>query len=87
MKTIDFTVKNQVGLHGRPASLFVKTSQRYDSNITITFEEKTVNAKSIISVLGLGVTKGANISIAADGADADDALKSLKELVENNFGE
>lgn len=87
MKTIDITVKHQVGLHARPASLFVKTSQRYDSSITVTYDKKTVNAKSILSILGLGVTKGANISIAADGADADDALKSLKELVENNFGE
>jgi phosphocarrier protein HPr len=87
MKTIDITVKHQVGLHARPASLFVKTSQRFDSNITVTHNDKTVNAKSILSVLGLGVTKNANISICADGADADDALKSLKELVENNFGE
>jgi phosphotransferase system HPr (HPr) family protein len=50
MKTIDINVKHQVGLHARPASLFVKTSQRYDSNITITYDNKTVNAKSILSV-------------------------------------
>ncbi|MBI9050907.1 MAG: HPr family phosphocarrier protein [Anaerolineaceae bacterium] len=87
MKKVDITVKHQVGLHARPASLFVKTSQQYTSKITITFEDKTVNAKSILSILGLGVTKGAKISIAADGEDADTALNALKTLVENNFGE
>ena len=87
MKSLDIQITHPVGLHARPASLFVKTSQKFSSTISISYKEKSVNAKSILGLLGLGVIQGANISINADGADEVAALAALKALVEDNFGE
>ena len=87
MPEITLTVNHEVGLHARPASAFVKTAAGFSSDITVTHGEKTANAKSILTVLTLGAHKGAEILIKAEGDDADDALKALEELVNNNFGE
>lgn len=84
------TVIHSVGLHARPASQFVKQAARFKSKITvknITSDGKTVDAKSIISVLTLGVQKDHQILVTADGEDADEALIALTALVESNFGE
>jgi phosphotransferase system HPr (HPr) family protein len=90
MAETTLTVTHSVGLHARPASLFVKEAVKFHSKITvmnITSGKKTVDAKSIISVLSLGVQKDHQILITAEGDDADDALKALTALVASNFGE
>jgi phosphotransferase system HPr (HPr) family protein len=83
-------VKHKVGLHARPASLFVQTAAKYSSKIKVknlTTNGKFVDAKSIIMVLTLGVMKDHEVVIEADGADAEAALDALRALIENNFGE
>ena len=80
-------VTHKVGLHARPASVFVQTAGKFESEITVTCEDRSANAKSILTVLTLGAHKGAEITIAAEGADAQEAVDALVELVENNFGE
>lgn len=83
-------VKNKVGLHARPASLFVQTAARFSSKIKVknlTAAGDFVDAKSIIMVLTLGVMKDHEVVIQTEGADADTALGALKTLIENNFGE
>jgi phosphocarrier protein FPr len=90
MEKIRLIVNHPVGLHARPAAQFVKTAMRFESDITvanITKDEKLEDAKSILSLLTLGVNQGDEIKITADGNDATLALAALKELVENNFGE
>ena len=87
MPELNITVNHPSGLHARPASLFVKTANQYKSDVRVTHGEKVVNAKSILSILTLGANQGANITIHADGEDADRVLDALKELIENNFGE
>ena len=87
MPEITLTVEHEVGLHARPASMFVQTAAKFSSDIEVTHGENTVNAKSILAVLTLGAHKGAEIVISAEGEDAADALKALEELVLNNFGE
>ena len=87
MKSINITVQHKVGLHARPAALFVQTAQKHESKITVTSNEKAVNAKSLLGLLSLGVTQGTTILIAAEGADEKEALETLKLLVESNFGE
>lgn len=87
MKSIQITVENQVGLHARPATLFVQMAQKHKADITVSYEGKTVNAKSLLSLLSLGVTKDAIITVAANGSDEDVALDALTTLVESNFGE
>ena len=80
-------ITHEVGLHARPASMFVQTAAKFSSDIEVTHGEKTVNAKSILAVLTLGAHKDAEIIIKAEGEDADDALKALEDLVADNFGE
>lgn len=87
MPEISLTIKHEVGLHARPASMFVQTAARFSSEIEVTHGETTVNAKSILAVLTLGAHKDAEIIISAEGDDADEALIALEELVLNNFGE
>ena len=87
MKSISITVHHKVGLHARPAALFVQTAQKHQSKITVTVDEKTANAKSLLGLLSLGVTQGTTIQINAEGTDEESALDTLKLLVENNFGE
>ncbi|MBX3046010.1 MAG: HPr family phosphocarrier protein [Anaerolineales bacterium] len=87
MKAIELTIQNEVGLHARPATLFVKTAQKHEAEIIVSFDGKQVSAKSLLGLLTLAVTKGSVISVSADGADADAALAALSELVAGNFGE
>lgn len=83
----DVIVKNESGMHARPASIFVKKANGFNSNIEIEAGGKKVNAKSIMGILSLGITKGNQISIIAEGEDATAAVNALVELVESEFGE
>ena len=87
MPEITLIIENIVGLHARPASVFVRTAAGFNSEITVSHGEKTANGKSILTVLTLGAHKGAEVVVKAEGEDADAALTALKELVESNFGE
>ena len=93
MKEEKVLVDNKVGLHARPASLFVQESVKYSAEINVscqdpeTKEERKANAKSILGILTLGVFQGMEITIAADGDDEDDAVAALVALVKDNFGE
>ena len=80
-------VNNQVGLHARPATFFIQRANEFKSSIWIEKEARKVNAKSLLGVLSLGITKGTKINILADGADEEEAVNSLVELVESNFAE
>jgi phosphocarrier protein HPr len=87
MPEITLTVHHKVGLHARPAALFVQTAKQFNCDVKVTHGEREANAKSILSVLALGVEQGAVITIHAEGQDADQALAELEALVESNFGE
>ena len=93
MKESKIIVNNAVGLHARPASLFVQAAEKYKSEINVscqdpdTQEIREVNAKSILGVLTLGVFKGMEITIKADGEDEEAAVDTLIALVEDDFGE
>nr|WP_242037703.1 phosphoenolpyruvate--protein phosphotransferase [Coleofasciculus sp. FACHB-SPT9] len=89
-QVIHLTVRNQMGLHARPAAKFVATASQFQSEITlqnITSSSGSVNAKSINQVVTLVIRQGNEIAIAASGADAQAALAALQQLVEANFGE
>ena len=87
MPEITLTIQNKVGLHARPAALFVQTAKRFDCDIRVTHDEREANAKSILNVLTLGASQGAVITVCAEGEDADQALKALEALVADDFGE
>ena len=83
----EVTVENQVGLHARPATFFIQKANEYKSSIWVEKEERRVNAKSLLGVLSLGITKGTTITLLADGSDEKEAIAALSELVSGNFGE
>jgi phosphocarrier protein len=83
MKEMKVKVKNQSGLHARPAALLVKEASKYSSEVTGIKEGKAANLKSIIGVLGLGVYKDDEIIIRAEGKDEDEALKAVIKVIEN----
>ena len=84
-KTI--VVENQVGLHARPATFFIQKSNEFKSSIWIEKEGRKVNAKSLLGVLSLGITKGTQIEIIADGDDEEEAVAALEALIESNFND
>jgi len=83
----EMVLENKVGLHARPAAKLVETSNRFKSKITISYNGKQANAKSILNILALGAEHGARIKIRAEGEDEDRAVKALEELIANRFYE
>ena len=83
----EVVVKNQVGLHARPATFIIQRANEFKSSIWIEKDARKVNAKSLLGVLSLGITKGTSVNILADGADEESAANSLVELIESNFAE
>ena len=73
------TVIDPAGLHARPAAQFVRTASRFESRITIRAGERTADAKSLIALLGLTIRPQSQVTLAADGPDADAALAALLE--------
>lgn len=69
------------GLHARPATVFVKVAASFSSEIELNKDEKKVNAKSIIGVMSLAVSKGQSVVLTADGADAEQALDALERVL------
>lgn len=84
---ITLTIENKAGLHARPAALFAQKATSFKSTIMIAKGERNANAKSIISIMGLGIKQGESIVLKVDGPDADEAVKTLQQLVADKFGE
>ena len=83
------TIKNRLGLHARPAMLFVETASRFAADISVrrSDSDSSVDGKSIMQMMMLAATKGTQIEITAKGDDGADAIASLIELVKSNFEE
>jgi len=86
-KTREFIIRNELGLHLRPAGLLVKTANKYKSDITVEKDGVQVDGKSIIAITTLNATKNSTITIKACGQDADQALEELERLIAGNFEE
>ncbi|AUG58333.1 HPr family phosphocarrier protein [Acetivibrio saccincola] len=86
---VEKTVKiiNPSGLHARPAALFVQTAGKYTSEIWIKHGGKKVNAKSIMGLMSLAISKGTSIVIGAEGEDEEIAIKELEDLIISGLGE
>ena len=82
MYTREITVKNEVGLHARPATYFIQKANEFKSGIWVEKEER-VNAKSLLGVLSLGIMKDTTVTLIADGSDEKEAVDALAELIEN----
>lgn len=90
MESNHFIIENEVGLHARPAALFVQTAAKFKSIIKVrnaTRGTPFMDAKSILSVLGLGISKGHEIEVTAEGEDEQTALETITRLIESDFVE
>jgi len=85
--TRHFTIVNAMGMHARPAALFVKTASRFDSDITVEKEDMSVSGKSIMGLMTLEAGCGTALKITATGPDAQEALDELHLLFEKKFFE
>ncbi len=90
MKSAQFAVLDPVGLHARPAALFVKLASKFSSDIKIcnvSTSGKWTNAKSILGLLACGVKQGDRVELKAEGSDEAIAVEALEKLVISNFTE
>lgn len=83
----EIKIKNKLGLHARAAAQFVKTANRFSSEITVEKDKLKVNGKSILGVLTLAAACGTIIRVICKGSDAQDALAAIESLVANKFQE
>ena len=83
----DVVIKNNVGLHARPATFFIQKANSYRSSIWVEREDRRVNAKSLLGVLSLGIVKGMTSTLIADGSDEQEALDGLAALIDTGFNE
>lgn len=79
------TIQNSQGLHARPATFFIQKANSFKSSIWVEKEDYRVNAKSLLGVLSLGIVKGTEITLIADGADEEEAVAALVTLIENEL--
>ena len=86
MYTKTAVVNNQVGLHARPATFFIQKTNEFKSSIWVEVEERRVNAKSLLGVLSLGIVKGTEITLIANGPDEEEAVEALAALLASDFG-
>lgn len=84
MFTLQTVVKCESGLHNKQATYFIQKANEFRSNIWIEVEEKQINAKSLLGVLSMGVTTGTTVTLIADGADEELAVKSLVQMLQKD---
>lgn len=83
----ELTVVNRLGLHARPAAMFVRIATRHRAEIWVSKEGEEVNGKSIMGLMMLAAGQGSKLRIRCDGPDADKALEELEELIKTGFNE
>ena len=85
MRKFEYTIKDQLGIHARPAGMLAKAVKELDSEVTITKGEKTAVATKLIALMGLGVKHGDSITISISGGDEKANEKVVKEFLEENL--
>lgn len=85
MKTFEYVITDQEGIHARPAGLLVKAAAKYKSTITITKDGKNADAKRIFAVMGLGAKKDEKITLTIEGEDEDAAIAELEAFLKETL--
>ena len=85
MKSFVYIIKDQSGIHARPAGLLAKKAKEFDSVITVEKDEKTVNATKLMALMGLGVKCSDTVKITADGTDEEEAIKAMEDFFASNL--
>lgn len=85
MKSFQYVVKDELGIHARPAGVLAKEAKGFSSKVMINAGGKEADATRIMAVMALGVKKGASVTVTADGADEDAAIAALKKFFEEQL--
>lgn len=85
MKTFNYTIKDELGIHARPAGMLAKAAKALDSDVTITKGEKTVGAAKLMALMGLGVKCGDVITVTIEGGNEEVSEQTMKEFFETNL--
>lgn len=85
MKKFEYVIKDNLGIHARPAGIIVKEAAKFSSNITIQKGEKSVDAKKLFALMSLGVKNADTIIVTFDGEDEEAAYETIKTLIETNL--
>ena len=83
----ELTIVNRLGLHARPAAMFVRIASRHRAEIWVSKEEEEINGKSIMGLMMLAAGQGSKLRIRCEGPDADKAMEELEELIKSGFNE
>lgn len=83
----EISIVNELGLHARPAAMFVKLANEFISDITVEKGSETVNGKSIMGIMMLAAGKGSRIKVTVEGPDAQEAIEAIEKLILSKFGE
>ena len=81
MEKRDFKVTAETGIHARPATILVQTASKFSSDVTLQYEGKSVNLKSIMGVMSLGVGQNAEVTISAEGQDEKEAIEAIADTM------
>ena len=85
MRSFNHKIKDQLGIHARPAGMLVKTARELDSEIVVTKGEKSASAVKLIAVMGLGIKHGDEITVKIDGGDEEKSERIIKKFFEENL--
>lgn len=85
MRTFEYTIKDELGIHARPAGMLVKAAKAFESEITIGKEGKSVSATKLMALMGMGVKCGDTVVVTVNGGDEEAAEKGMKEFFEANL--
>lgn len=85
MKTFNYTIKDELGLHARPCSLLIKKATEFSSEILIETNGKTADCKKMFALMGMGIKCGDNITLTVTGDDEDSAITELEKLFTENL--
>lgn len=85
MKKFEYTIKDEVGIHARPAGLLVKEAKQYESKITVTKDGKSAEAAKLMALMSLGVKCGETVEVAVEGGDEEKAYEGIKTFFEANL--
>ena len=85
MRSFEYTITDEVGIHARPAGILVKEAKSYDSVIKVTKDGKSAEAKKLMAIMGLGVKKGDTVTVSVEGGDEDAVAAKMEEFFKNNL--
>lgn len=85
MKTMTYTIQDELGIHARPAGMLVKEVKKFQSKITLEGNGKKAEAGKLLAIMGMGIKHGTEVTITAEGPDENEAIAAMEEFFKNNL--